>query len=112
MQVIDIPINQISAALWNANEMDPEMRTKLRRSITRFDIVVPALVREVAPGCYETIGGAQRSLTHFKANGLEVHTVPQVPKLIYVAFIDATWKDRLTRPVLLYSALETHHAGH
>lgn len=60
MQVIDIPINQISAALWNANEMDPEMRTKLRRSITRFDIVVPALVREVAPGCYETIGGAQR----------------------------------------------------
>ena len=52
------------------------------------------------------------SLAHFKANGLEVQTVPQEPKLVYVAFIDATWKDRLTRPILLYSALETHHAGH
>ena len=51
------------------------------------------------------------SLAHFKANGLEVQTVPQEPKLIYVAFIDPTWRDRLTRPILPYSALETNHAS-
>ena len=59
MRVIDLQIENIAAAVWNANEMDPEMRARLRRSIERFGLLVPLLVREVAPGCYETIGGAQ-----------------------------------------------------
>ena len=60
MQVIDFPITDIVAAEWNANEMDPEMRAHLRRSIERFGLLVPLVVRQVAPGRYETIGGAQR----------------------------------------------------
>lgn len=60
MQVLDIPIKHISAAPWNANEMEPEMRTRLRRSVERFGLVVPLVVRRVADGAFETIGGAQR----------------------------------------------------
>ena len=60
MRVIDIPIKNIVPAELNANEMDTEMRTRLRRSIERFGFQVPLLVREVAPDRYETIGGAQR----------------------------------------------------
>ena len=60
MQVIDLPISDIVPAKWNANETDPEMRARLRRSIERFGLVVPLVVREVAQRAYETIGGAQR----------------------------------------------------
>jgi ParB family chromosome partitioning protein len=60
MQVIDLPLDRIVAAPWNPNRMDPAMVVHLRRSLTRFGFVVPLVVREVAPGSYETIGGAQR----------------------------------------------------
>ncbi len=60
MEVIDIPIDHVSAAIWNANEMDPHMGTRLRRSVERFSLLVPLVVREVAECAYETIGGAQR----------------------------------------------------
>ena len=60
MQVVDLQIETIAAAEWNANEMDLEMRARLHRSIERFGLVVPLLVREIVPGRYETIGGAQR----------------------------------------------------
>ena len=36
------------------------MRSLLRRSIKRFDLVAPLVVRQMEPGLYETIGGAQR----------------------------------------------------
>ena len=58
--MIDIQIKNIAAAVWSAFEMDLEMRARLRRSVERFGLLVPLLVREVAPGRYETIGGAQR----------------------------------------------------
>ena len=60
MQIIDIAINCISAALWNSNEMEPEMRAKLCRSTERFGLLVPLVIREVADRTFETIGGAQR----------------------------------------------------
>ena len=60
MEVVDIPINSITAAIWNANEMDPEMEIKLRLSVQRFSLLVPLVVRKVAVRAYETIGGAQR----------------------------------------------------
>ena len=75
MQVIDIPIDHIRAATWNANEMEPEMSARLRRSILRFGLVVPIVVREVADGIYETIGGAQRLEV---LRGLGHDTVPCV----------------------------------
>ena len=36
------------------------MEVKLRRSIERFSLLVPLVVREVGDRTYETIGGAQR----------------------------------------------------
>ena len=42
------------------------------------------------------------SLRHFRAHGVEVERVPQARKLIYVALVDPTWGERLTRPILPY----------
>ena len=60
MQVIDIPIGSITVADWNPNQMGDALAEKLRASIRRFGLVVPLVVRELADGRYETIGGAQR----------------------------------------------------
>ena len=60
MQVIDILVSNVFAALWNANEMESEMTSKLRRCIQRFGLVDPLVVRKIADGSFETIGGAQR----------------------------------------------------
>ena len=63
MEVTDLPLDQIQEASWNANQMDQAMRLRLRRSIQRFQLVVPLVVRPIRGpigGLYETIGGAQR----------------------------------------------------
>jgi ParB family chromosome partitioning protein len=60
MKVIDLPINQIDEAAWNPNVMDATMRSRLRRSIQRFGLVAPLVVRPTGPNSFETIGGAQR----------------------------------------------------
>ena len=60
MNILDLPIDSIIPAPWNPNEMDPEMLSRLRHSIQRFDLVVPLVVRLVGDDVYETIGGAQR----------------------------------------------------
>lgn len=60
MEIVELALESITAAGWNPNNMDGEMRERLRRSIQRFGLVVPLVVREVATGSYETVGGAQR----------------------------------------------------
>jgi ParB family transcriptional regulator, chromosome partitioning protein len=40
--------------------MDETMHSRLRRSVERFGLVVPLVVRPTEDGNYETIGGAQR----------------------------------------------------
>jgi ParB family chromosome partitioning protein len=60
LKVIDVPIDQIDEAAWNPNQMDEVMRSRLRRSIQRFGLVVPLVVRPFGDDYYETIGGAQR----------------------------------------------------
>ena len=55
-----MPIDQIDEAAWNPNQMDEVMRSRLRRSIQRFGLVVPLVVRPFGDDYYETIGGAQR----------------------------------------------------
>ena len=47
-----------------------------------------------------------RSLAHFKESGFEVQAVPQVPKNIYVFFLDPSWRDRLTRSISPYPTSE------
>lgn len=51
------------------------------------------------------------SLAHFEANGVRLETVPQAPKFIYVALMDSSWRERLTRTVLPYSQVEAGNAG-
>ena len=60
MNVLELPIKAVTSAGWNPNQMDDFMADKLRGSIQRFGWVVPLVVRELATGRYETIGGAQR----------------------------------------------------
>lgn len=68
MKVTELPLDRIKEAPWNANRMDPAMRTRLRHSIERFQVVVPLVVRPIGD-LYETIGGAQR-LTVLQELGL------------------------------------------
>ena len=60
MKIIDVPIEQIHEAVWNPNQMDEVMHSRLRCSIQRFGLVVPLVVRPIGDDCYQTIGGAQR----------------------------------------------------
>ena len=60
MKLVDLPIGQIREAPWNSNSMDTAMMARLRRSIDRFGMVVPLVVRSIGRNRYETIGGAQR----------------------------------------------------
>ena len=60
MNIIEIPIDSISPASWNPNELPDEMQARLRCSMDRFGLVVPLVVRPIADGTYETIGGAHR----------------------------------------------------
>jgi ParB family chromosome partitioning protein len=60
MRVVDVPINQIHAAVWNPNQMDETMRSRLRRSIERFGLVLPLVIRPTSHDQFEAIGGAQR----------------------------------------------------
>ena len=52
------------------------------------------------------------SMAHLKAQGVEIHTVPQTPKHLYVSLLDPTWKARLTRAILPYPTLEDEHGSH
>ena len=49
MEVIGLPIEAIRPAAWNANQLTVELQVKLRRSVEKFGVVVPLVVREVAP---------------------------------------------------------------
>ena len=60
MELTNLSIKQIRVAPWNPNYLDEAMHRRLRRSIERFDLVTPLVVRRIEPGLYETIGGAQR----------------------------------------------------
>jgi ParB family chromosome partitioning protein len=60
MDIVEIPISQIEAAEWNSNEMNDSERRRLVASMERFELVLPVVVRKLAPRRYETIGGAQR----------------------------------------------------
>lgn len=51
-----------------------------------------------------TVGHAfgTHSIRHFEAHDVPVRTVQQEPKHRYVYFIDSSWRERLTAPVLPY----------
>ena len=52
-----------------------------------------------------------RSLRYFSAHCVNVELVPQARKLTYVALIDHSWRERLTRPVFPYPDKEVKEDG-
>lgn len=60
MELVDLPISKLIEAWWNPNRMDPAMLTRLKRSITRFDLVDNLVVRKLEEGAYEVLSGNQR----------------------------------------------------
>jgi ParB family chromosome partitioning protein len=55
-----IAIEHLTPADWNPNMMDVGMRDRLRRSLERFGLVLPLVVRPVGELQYEVIGGNHR----------------------------------------------------
>lgn len=49
------------------------------------------------------------SVSYLRHHGLAVEVIPQVPKFTYIALIDATWRQRLNRPVLPYPVSEVNN---
>jgi ParB family chromosome partitioning protein len=60
MEVIELPLELLHEAPWNANQMDPAMRDRLRESIRYYGLVENLVVRRGGDGTYEVLGGNQR----------------------------------------------------
>lgn len=60
MDLVQLPLERIVESSWNPNQMDDATHIRLKRSIQRFGLVVPLVVRPANDGMYETLGGAQR----------------------------------------------------
>ena len=71
MQLAEIKVNSITESNWNPNQMTPEIRANLRKSIERYGLVELLVVRETSPLKFETIDGAHR-LSVIKELGIEV----------------------------------------
>lgn len=61
MKIIEVPTVELNPALWNPNVMDQPTLDRLGRSIDKFGLVEPLVVRRQTdePG-YEVIGGSHR----------------------------------------------------
>jgi ParB family transcriptional regulator, chromosome partitioning protein len=60
MKTIEIPIEKIKAAPWNANSMDERTLQRLRESISRYGLLQPLVVRPISKSQYEILSGNQR----------------------------------------------------
>ena len=60
MNVKPIPVCCLVAALWNPNQMDPNVLRNLRHSIEEFGVVEPLVVRPLGVDSFEVISGNHR----------------------------------------------------
>lgn len=60
MKLVEIPIEQLHGAPWNANHMEEGMMERLRESVRRYGLVENLVVRPLGPGRYEVLSGNQR----------------------------------------------------
>ena len=60
MKTIDIEIIQLKPASWNPNKMDENMINRLKKSVSRYDLVEPLVVRNMKDSTYEVLSGNQR----------------------------------------------------
>jgi ParB family chromosome partitioning protein len=75
MNVDELPISQLRPAVWNSNEVEPEMMARLRESMTRFGLVENLVARPNGDGTYEVLSGNHRFQVLIE---LGVETVPCV----------------------------------
>ena len=59
MEVIELPVESLKEASWNANQIDEAMLQRLRSSILKYGFIQNLVVRQVAGG-YEVLSGNQR----------------------------------------------------
>lgn len=60
MKIVSIPFGQLHEAPWNPNHMDKPMLSRLARSITRYGLVGPLVVRSMVDSTWEVLSGNQR----------------------------------------------------
>lgn len=60
MKLIDIPVEHLQGAPWNANHMDEGMMDHLRESVRRYGLVENLVVRPLGAQSYEVLSGNQR----------------------------------------------------
>ena len=60
MKLVDLPLDRLTEARWNANRMDSITLSHLAESIRRFGLVQNLVVRPLADGNYEVLSGNQR----------------------------------------------------
>jgi ParB family transcriptional regulator, chromosome partitioning protein len=60
MKTVEIPIEKIFAAPWNANFMDARTIQRLRESISMYGLIQPLVVRQISKLQYEVMSGNQR----------------------------------------------------
>ena len=60
MDLVELPVDRLQEAPWNANVMDEAMLQRLRGSITCFGTVQNLVVRPSGNGCHEVLSGNQR----------------------------------------------------
>jgi len=60
MKTVEIQIEKINAAPWNANSMDDRTIQRLRESISRYGMLQPLVVRPISKSQYEVLSGNQR----------------------------------------------------
>ena len=59
MEVVELPIETLKEAPWNANQIDAEMLQRLRSSILKYGFIQNLVVRRIDNG-YEVLSGNQR----------------------------------------------------
>ena len=59
MKIIELPIEVLTEASWNTNQLDEAMMQRLRSSIKKYGFVQNLVVRSIADG-YEVLSGNQR----------------------------------------------------
>jgi ParB family transcriptional regulator, chromosome partitioning protein len=59
MKIVELAIDNLKEAPWNANQIDDTMLQRLRSSITNYGFVQNLVVRQIANG-YEVLSGNQR----------------------------------------------------
>lgn len=60
LKIDDVPVNSLAPNPWNTNEMTPENERKLENSLKRFGFTRPLLVRTLADGSLQLLGGEHR----------------------------------------------------